>query len=184
MTVCKLKLIAILSVCALLSSFLYFKTNYNKKDETIFDTIESNFEINDKYTVLRIRDNKITQLNILKKEKNLLIIFTIDDCISCFNEVPFWNKIDSIYKNDIEIVGIIHGNSIEKIDYYIKMYNIKFPLYLDFNSEIFNDLGLIKTVHTPVKLLFNKDGTLIYLQGSVKSNKRLQDQFESKLESI
>lgn len=69
MTVCKLKLIAILSVCALLSSFLYFKTNYNKKDETIFDTIESNFEINDKYTVLRIRDNKITQLNILKKEK-------------------------------------------------------------------------------------------------------------------
>lgn len=64
------------------------------------------------------------------------------------------------------------------------MYNIKFPLYLDFNSEIFNDLGLIKTVHTPVKLLFNKDGTLIYLQGSVKSNKRLQDQFESKLESI
>lgn len=92
--------------------------------------------------------------------------------MSCFEEIPFWNELYLKYGDEIQMKAIAWGQSEEMINHFSKSYGIDIPIYFD-------DLGVVKGGDTPLKILVNKRGKIINKQGTTRSNRKLQNEFEA-----
>lgn len=92
----------------------------------------------------------------------LLIVFTPDDCASCFTETPFWERLKVVFGDRVEIAGIISSRTVEDSARLIRRHNINIPVAYDSEGRLLNFLKLRKTRLTPVKVFVNVEGHVLH----------------------
>jgi len=111
---------------------------------------------------LKTLDNETRSFADLKGEKLTLIDFWATWCKPCLKAIPELNKIYDVYKSKgVEIIGINCDGprSVAKVAPLSKSLQIKYPVLLDINTEVMNDLGLQAY---PTLLLVNSDGKIVW----------------------
>lgn len=111
---------------------------------------------------LKTLDNETRSFADLKGEKLTLIDFWASWCKPCLKAIPELNKIYDVYKSKgVEIIGINCDGprSVAKVAPLSKSLQIKYPVLLDINTEVMNDLGLQAY---PTLLLVNSDGKIVW----------------------
>ena len=111
---------------------------------------------------LKTLDNETRSFTDLKGEKLTLIDFWATWCKPCLKAIPELNKIYDVYKSKgVEIIGINCDGprSTAKVAPLSKSLQIKYPVLLDINAEIMNDLGLQAY---PTLLFVNPDGKIVW----------------------
>lgn len=93
----------------------------------------------------------------------LLVVFTTDDCVACFMEAPFWERIASVFGGRLEVVGIVTGRSEAGSISFLSRFGITIPTAYDPDGLIVDALGLRSTGFTPVKALVGLDGDVLHL---------------------
>ncbi|MEW6194929.1 MAG: TlpA disulfide reductase family protein [Bacteroidota bacterium] len=92
----------------------------------------------------------------------LLINFWASWCQPCKSELPHLNRIYEKYKNKgFSIIGINQDSpkSVAKVRSFVASQNIKFPIAIDPNFEIFNKFnGQV----LPYNLLIDSNGEIVY----------------------
>ncbi len=99
----------------------------------------------------------------LKGEKLTVIDFWATWCKPCIKSIPELNKIYKSYKDKgVEIIGINCDGprSIAKVAPFSKSLQIKYPVLLDINSEVKNDLNLQAF---PSLILVNSQGLIVWI---------------------
>ena len=115
-----------------------------------------NFELKD-------LENNIRSFNELKGEKLTLIDFWATWCKPCKKSLPELNKIYELYKiKGVEVIGVNCDGprSISKVFPFSKSLQIKYPMLVDINSELKNDLNLIAF---PSLIIVNSKGKVIWI---------------------
>lgn len=115
-----------------------------------------NFELKD-------IDNTIRSYNELKGEKLTLIDFWATWCKPCNKAIPELNKIYDVYKSKgVEIIGINCDGprSVSKVGPFSKSLNITYPVLIDINSEIKNELNAIAF---PTLLMVDSKGQIVWI---------------------
>lgn len=112
---------------------------------------------------LKDLENQTRSFTEIKGEKLTLIDFWASWCKPCLKAIPELNKIYEEYKNKgVEIIGI-NGDgprSVAKVAPLSQSLQIKYPVLLDINSEVMNNLGLQAF---PTLLLVNSEGTIVWI---------------------
>lgn len=145
-------------------------------------SIFTNTSLQSTYEVLDISSYEVINLPSSGSKLNLFIFFTLNDCVSCFEEIPFWNELYLKYGEVIETYAIAYGDSPEKIEYFARSHGIDLPVYFDKESTFFNDLSIVKGGHTPLKVLVDSLGKVIYTQQTTRTNREFQNAFISFIE--
>lgn len=99
----------------------------------------------------------------LKGENLTLFDFWATWCKPCRKAIPELNKIYDAYKDKgVAIVGVNCDGprSIAKVEPMAKSLNIKYPVLLDINSELINDLNIS---NFPTLIAVNDRGKVVYL---------------------
>ena len=109
------------------------------------------------------------------KGKAILLNFWATWCIPCKKELPSMQKLYNILKKDgIEVIAIsIDRDKRERVNQYIKDYNLTFPVLLDPNQKVRKDYFIMGL---PTSYLIGGDGKL---KGFV-SGERVWDSATSK----
>ncbi|MDE5423221.1 TlpA family protein disulfide reductase [Ancylomarina sp. DW003] len=154
----------------LIASFLIF-TGANIHAQQVH-----NFTFND-------IQNTPRSFNELKGEKLTLIDFWTSRCKPCKKAVPSLNKVSEKYKNrGVRVIGINCDGprSISKVGPLSKSLQIQYPILLDINSELMNDLNLSAF---PTLILVNTKGKVIWFhEGFVTGDEEIIfDEIEKRL---
>ncbi len=107
--------------------------------------------------------NTSRSFNELKGEKLTLIDFWTSRCKPCKKAVPSLNKVSEQYKNKgVNVIGINCDGprSISKVSPLSKSLNIQYPILLDINNELMNDLNLSAY---PTLILVNSKGKIVWI---------------------
>lgn len=129
------------------------------------------------YELLDVKTNKIVSLPVYERKLNLYIFFTLQDCTSCFDEIPFWNELYLKYGEVVDIQAIVYEESREQVSYFAQSREIDIPIYIDKRSEFFDDLQIIKGGHTPLKVLVDGRGAILNRQSTTRSDRELQEEY-------
>lgn len=111
---------------------------------------------------LKNLENQTRSFADLKGEKLTLIDFWASWCKPCLKAIPELNKIYAEYKSKgVEIIGINCDGprSVAKVAPISQSLQIKYPVLLDINSEVMNNLGLQAF---PTLLLVNSAGSIVW----------------------
>lgn len=111
---------------------------------------------------LKNLENQTRSFADLKGEKLTLIDFWASWCKPCLKAIPELNKIYAEYKSKgVEIIGINCDGprSMAKVAPLSQSLQIKYPVLLDINSEVMNNLGLQAF---PTLLLVNSEGSIVW----------------------
>jgi thiol-disulfide isomerase/thioredoxin len=111
---------------------------------------------------LKNLENQTRSFVDLKGEKLTLIDFWASWCKPCLKAIPELNKIYAEYKSKgVEIIGINCDGprSVAKVAPLSQSLQIKYPVLLDINSEVMNNLGLQAF---PTLLLVNSEGSIVW----------------------
>ena len=106
-------------------------------------------------------ENKSQSYNELKGEKLTLIDFWATWCKPCNQAIPELNKIYSSYKDKgVEIIGINCDGprSVSKVGPLSKSLKIQYPVLIDINSELKNELNIIGL---PTLVMVNTKGKIV-----------------------
>jgi len=110
----------------------------------------------------------------LKGEKLTLIDFWATWCAPCNKAIPELNKIYELYREKgVEIIGINCDGprSVSKVAPLSKSLQIKYPVLLDINSEIKNDLNLNAF---PTLIIVNSKDQIVWIhEGYVSGDEEL-----------
>lgn len=115
-----------------------------------------NFELKD-------IENTIRSYDELKGEKLTLIDFWATWCKPCNKAIPELNNIYDLYKSKgVEIIGINCDGprSVSKVGPFTKSLSIKYPILIDINSEVRNELNAIAF---PTLLIVNSKGQVVWI---------------------
>lgn len=115
-----------------------------------------NFELKD-------IENNIRNYNQLKGEKLTLIDFWATWCKPCNKAIPELNKIYDIFKKQgVEIIGINCDGprSISKVAPLSKSLKIQYPVLIDINSEIKNELNILAL---PTLLIVDANDKVVWI---------------------
>lgn len=89
---------------------------------------------------------------------NLLIFFTLNDCVSCLSELSFWQKAHLEY--DINVVGIAGHVSKSELKAWVDNFGITYPILFDKDNKFTRRIMGIE--QTPLKVLVdNKSNVLL-----------------------
>jgi thiol-disulfide isomerase/thioredoxin len=108
-------------------------------------------------------DNRYQTFDDLKGEKITIFDFWATWCKPCLKAIPELNKIYSEYReNGVEIVGVNCDGprSTAKVNPMVKSLNIQYPVLLDINSELMNELNL---ANFPTLIAVNDAGKVVYV---------------------
>jgi len=88
-----------------------------------------------------------------------LLIFFATDCPYCAKDIPLWQKMyeQGIARN-ISILGITAETNTEAVSEYVRKHDIRFPILLDQNRELFAQLRIFGT---PTKVFLSSDMSII-----------------------
>lgn len=124
----------------------------------------SNFKLKD-------LENNTKSYAELKGEKLTLIDFWATWCKPCVGAIPELNEIYEVYKDKgVSLIGINCDGprSVAKVGPVSKSLQIKYPILLDINSEIKNELNLMAF---PTLLIVNAAGKIVWIhEGFVKGD--------------
>jgi thiol-disulfide isomerase/thioredoxin len=112
---------------------------------------------------LRNVENKSCSYSELKGEKLTAIDFWASWCEPCKKAVPELNKIYELYKaKGVQIIGINCDGprSVSKVAPLIKSMQIKYPVLMDINAEVMNNLNLTAF---PTLILVNGKGKIVWI---------------------
>lgn len=107
--------------------------------------------------------NTSRSFNELKGEKLTLIDFWTTRCKPCRKAIPYLNKMAKQYKNKgVKVIGINSDGprSISKVSPLSKSLNIQYPILLDINNELMNDLNLAAY---PTLIIVNSKGKIVWI---------------------
>ena len=111
---------------------------------------------------LKNLENQTRSFADLKGEKLTLLDFWASWCKPCLKAIPELNKIYAEYKSKgVEIIGINCDGprSMAKVAPLSQSLQIKYPVLLDINSEVMNNLGLQAF---PTLILVNSEGSIVW----------------------
>ncbi|MBL7054077.1 TlpA family protein disulfide reductase [Patescibacteria group bacterium] len=107
-------------------------------------------------------------LSMFRQEKPVLLLFWSTTCPFCIKELPSLKKLNKEYKNSIQIIAIVGGESKEKIQKYIKDNNINFFISVDLMGNVSKYYSVRGT---PEHILIDMTGKIINrFQGAVELN--------------
>lgn len=112
---------------------------------------------------LKNLSNEQKSFNDLKGEKLTLIDFWATWCKPCNKAIPELNKIYSRYKDrGVEIIGINCDGprSISKVAPMVKSLQIQYPVLIDINAGLMDDLNLMAY---PTLLMVNGEGKILWI---------------------
>ena len=112
---------------------------------------------------LKDLDNNLQSYDDLKGEQITLIDFWATWCKPCRKAIPELNKIYDTYKDrGVQIIGVNCDGprSTAKVAPMAKSLNIQYPVLLDINSDIMNELNL---ANFPALLAVNSKGKVLYI---------------------
>lgn len=119
-------------------------------------------------------ENKSQSYNELKGEKLTLIDFWATWCKPCNQAIPELNKIYSSYKDKgVEIIGINCDGprSVSKVGPLSKSLKIQYPVLIDINSELKNELNIIGL---PTLVMVNTKGKIVWIhEGFVSGDEKI-----------
>jgi len=111
---------------------------------------------------LKNLENQTNSFSELRGEKLTLIDFWASWCKPCLKAIPELNKIYAEYESrGVKIIGINCDGprSMAKVAPLSQSLQIKYPVLLDINSEVMNNLGLQAF---PTLILVNFEGKIIW----------------------
>lgn len=112
---------------------------------------------------LKDLENNSNYFSELKGEKLTLIDFWATWCKPCIKAIPDLNIIYETYKNKgVALIGINCDGprSVAKVNPMSKSLQIKYPILLDINSEIKNELNLMAF---PTLIMVNSVGKIVWI---------------------
>ncbi|NJK94093.1 MAG: TlpA family protein disulfide reductase [Bacteroidales bacterium] len=112
---------------------------------------------------LKNLSNEQKSFNDLKGEKLTLIDFWATWCKPCNKAIPELNKLYSRFKpQGVEIIGINCDGprSISKVGPMVKSLQIQYPVLIDINTSLMNDLNLMAY---PTLLLVDGEGKILWI---------------------
>lgn len=112
---------------------------------------------------LKNLENQLKSFSELKGEKLTLIDFWATWCKPCNKAIPELNKIYGLYKDKgVEIIGINCDGprSISKVAPLANSLQIKYPVLIDIDAEIMNDLNLMAY---PTLLIVDGNGKILWV---------------------
>lgn len=120
-------------------------------------------------------------INLLKRDKPylLLILFSTDDCPSCLDEGFMWERISSGYSDSISVHGVGYSSNKFLIDSFLKHKGITFPVFSDSDNSLLDRF----LIHTPLKVLINKNNRILSIERSLGSQ-IYQRNYRSRIDSI
>jgi thiol-disulfide isomerase/thioredoxin len=107
--------------------------------------------------------NSFRTFDDLKGEKLTLFDFWATWCKPCRKAIPELNKIYAEYKNKgIEVVGVNCDGprSQAKVAPMARSLQIKYPVLLDINSDLMNEMNL---ANFPTLIAVNNEGEVVYV---------------------
>ncbi len=107
--------------------------------------------------------NTSRSFNELKGEKLTLIDFWTTRCKPCRKAIPYLNKISAQFKDKgVNIIGINCDGprSVSKVSPLSKSLKIQYPILLDINNELLNDLNLSAF---PTLIMVNPKGKIVWV---------------------
>jgi len=108
-------------------------------------------------------ENKSRSYSELKGEKLTVIDFWASWCEPCKKAIPELNKIYELYKaKGVQIIGINCDGprSVSKVAPLVKSLQIIYPVLMDINSEVMNNLNLTAL---PTLILVNGKGKIVWI---------------------
>jgi len=111
---------------------------------------------------LKDTDNSLKTYNDLKGQKITLVDFWATWCKPCRKAIPELNKLYEEYRSEgLEIIGISCDGprSTAKVAPLVNSMQIKYPVLLDVNSDIVNNLNL---ANFPTLLAVDPSGKILY----------------------
>jgi len=112
---------------------------------------------------LKDLDNNLRSFDDLRGEQITLIDFWATWCKPCRKAIPELNKIYDTYQDKgVQIIGVNCDGprSTAKVAPMAKSLNIQYPVLLDINSDIMNELNL---ANFPTLLAVNSKGKVLYI---------------------
>lgn len=118
--------------------------------------------------------NNISSFEELKGDKLTLIDFWTTWCKPCQKSIPQLNEIYDTYQNKgVQIIGVNCDGprSVAKVAPYTMAHQIKYPVLVDINSELMNDLNL---ANFPTLIIVNAKGNIEFVhEGFVTGDEKL-----------
>ncbi len=115
---------------------------------------------------LKTTDNKTIDVNqtttgfsfSTSQGKSVLLTFFTSWCPPCKAEIPHLNNLQKIYKNKLDIIGVLLENkNLDEIKSFIKKYDIKYDItYGKPNFILAKAAGDVKAI--PFSILYDKNG--------------------------
>ena len=138
------------------------------------DKNESNKSINSELVLIKIDEKKAPDFALKSldgktvklsdyKGKVVIIDFWATWCKPCNKPIPELNKVYELYKEKgLEIIGINCDGprSISKVGPMAKSLQIQYPVLIDINTEVMNDLNLMAY---PTLLMVNSEGKILWI---------------------
>jgi thiol-disulfide isomerase/thioredoxin len=112
---------------------------------------------------LKDLDNNIRSFDDLKGEELTLFDFWATWCKPCRKAIPELNKIYDVYKErGVQIIGVNCDGprSTAKVAPMAKSLQIKYPVLLDINSDLMNEMNL---ANFPTLIAVNSKGKVVYI---------------------
>lgn len=136
--------------------------------------------------VLNDLQNKSRSFDELKGEKLTLIDFWATWCKPCNKAIPELNKLYSQFKDKgVNLIGINCDGprSVAKVAPLSKSLQIEYPVLLDMNAELMNDLNLSAY---PTLLMVNSSGKVVWIhEGYVHGDELvIQKEIEKQLSKL
>lgn len=120
----------------------------------------------------------------LNAKLNILIFFTFQDCPSCLFEAEFWSYTAKMFADDVKFIGIVNEKNDEYISSFIEEYDISFPIIIDDNDILKNNILSLKDISdkgiiTPFKI-FITNHHIFHIEGPSKNLDR-QENFSERV---
>ena len=96
-------------------------------------------------------------LDSTETKYTLLIIFGVDDCISCMEEARYWNKLAKL--DNLDVIGIGYHEFEDEFWKAIPNYNFEFDVLFDGGASFKRKFGPKRS--TPFKVLLQGDKIIL-----------------------
>lgn len=123
---------------------------------------------------LKDLQNKDQNLTTIKGEKLTVLDFWASWCKPCIKSIPEINKIYNEYKTKgVAVIGVNCDGprSVSKVGPMVSALKVEYPILLDMNSSLLNDLGLSSL---PSIVIINSKNKVVWIHEGFRSGDEIQ----------